>query len=93
MNKREEKGGRLEMAHTPSRAESLKDRRVCQNRHTLFCFIRQLSHTKSRLSAAKVDKRPVCGKDKNLVHNNVLVYNFIEVFLTPGNKFGKDRHE
>ena len=37
--------------------------------------------------------RPVCGKDKNLVHDDVLFYYFIEVFLTPGNKFGKDRHE
>ena len=57
------------------------------------CFIRQLPHTKSRLSAAKVDKRPVCGKDKNLVNDNVLVYNFIEVLLAPSDKGGKDRHQ
>lgn len=36
---------------------------------------------------------PVCGKDKNLVHDNVLVYNFIEVLLAPSDKGGKDRHQ
>ena len=40
-----------------------------------------------------IDFMVVCGKDKNLVQNNVLFYDFVEVLLTPINKSSKDRHQ
>ena len=41
---------------------------VAPNQHFYHNYVAHKQHWKSRLSAAKVDKRPVCGKDKTLAY-------------------------
>ena len=52
-----------------------------------FCFY-SIKH-----GYISVEQHLLTTHDKNLVHDDVLVYNFIEVLLAPSDKGIKDRHQ